>query len=213
MPLSQHTLPWTFLPLRSFYQDWHAKFEHLADMVVPRSSRLIFEDSDHGLYTVTLFSKVVDEYKLHARENKWVRDIHCLASDTHRQRDTWTPHILLVSTKARVMSGSYFYHLLILDIVVKPLVWIKNCETCDLYIWKYKNTKGWGLDGLFFCLGICPSAFFTLISWVTTNGLNRVQILCQREQNYIFHFSKFMLHLSISLYCTSLSVSPRCFPL
>ncbi|XP_045120885.1 LOW QUALITY PROTEIN: V-type proton ATPase subunit C-like [Portunus trituberculatus] len=57
---------------KSFYTDWQAKYEHLADMVVPRSSRLIFEDNDHGLYTVTLFSKVVDEYKLHARENKFI---------------------------------------------------------------------------------------------------------------------------------------------
>ncbi|KAK8376751.1 hypothetical protein O3P69_009993 [Scylla paramamosain] len=57
---------------KAFYTDWQAKYEHLSDMVVPRSSRLIFEDSDHGLYTVTLFSKVVDEYKLHARENKFI---------------------------------------------------------------------------------------------------------------------------------------------
>lgn len=57
---------------KPFYHDWQAKFEQLSDMVVPRSSRLIFEDHDHGLYTVTLFSKVVDEYKLHARENKFV---------------------------------------------------------------------------------------------------------------------------------------------
>lgn len=54
------------------YPDWQAKYEHLADMVVPRSSRLVFEDNDHGLFTVTLFSKVVDEYKLHARENKFI---------------------------------------------------------------------------------------------------------------------------------------------
>lgn len=65
---------------RAFYQDWQTKYEHLADMVVPRSSRLIFEDHDHGLYTVTLFSKVVDEYKLHARENKCVKSL-CFASD------------------------------------------------------------------------------------------------------------------------------------
>ncbi|XP_066978251.1 V-type proton ATPase subunit C [Macrobrachium rosenbergii] len=57
---------------KNFYHDWQAKYENLSDMVVPRSSRLIFEDQDHGLYTVTLFSKVVDEYKLHARENKFV---------------------------------------------------------------------------------------------------------------------------------------------
>ncbi|XP_063606883.1 V-type proton ATPase subunit C-like [Penaeus indicus] len=54
------------------YPDWQSKYEHLADMVVPRSSRLVFEDHDHGLFTVTLFSKVVDEYKLHARENKFI---------------------------------------------------------------------------------------------------------------------------------------------
>lgn len=57
---------------KAFYQDWNAKFERLAAMVVPRSSRLIYEDHDHGLFTVTLFSKVVDEYKLHARENKFI---------------------------------------------------------------------------------------------------------------------------------------------
>ncbi|KAK4299479.1 hypothetical protein Pmani_028241 [Petrolisthes manimaculis] len=57
---------------KAFYQDWQAKYEHLAEMVVPRSSRLIFEDHDNGLFTVSLFTKVVDEYKLHARENKFV---------------------------------------------------------------------------------------------------------------------------------------------
>ncbi|XP_076371281.1 V-type proton ATPase subunit Vha44 isoform X2 [Tachypleus tridentatus] len=38
-------------------------------VVVPR---LIYEDQDHGLFTVTLFQKVVDEFKLHARENKFI---------------------------------------------------------------------------------------------------------------------------------------------
>ncbi|KAG7154504.1 V-type proton ATPase subunit C-like [Homarus americanus] len=57
---------------KMYYPDWQSKYEHLSDMVVPRSSRMIFEDHDHGLFTVTLFSKVVDEYKLHARENKFV---------------------------------------------------------------------------------------------------------------------------------------------
>ena len=31
---------------------------------------LVFEDNEHGLFTVTLFKKVVDEFKVHARENK-----------------------------------------------------------------------------------------------------------------------------------------------
>lgn len=32
--------------------------------------RLVFEDNEHGLYTVTLFKKVVDEFKVHARDKK-----------------------------------------------------------------------------------------------------------------------------------------------
>lgn len=34
--------------------------------------RKISSDSENSLFTVTLFKKVVDEYKLHARENKLV---------------------------------------------------------------------------------------------------------------------------------------------
>lgn len=60
---------------RSSYPDWNGKYEKLTDMVVPRSTELIYEDNEHGLFTVTLFSKVVDEFKLHARENRFmVRD-------------------------------------------------------------------------------------------------------------------------------------------
>ena len=37
--------------------------------------RLLQEDADHAMFTVTLFNKVIDEYKHHCRENKFmVRD-------------------------------------------------------------------------------------------------------------------------------------------
>nr|KAG5692165.1 hypothetical protein BaRGS_020713 [Batillaria attramentaria] len=52
--------------------DWFNKYEKLTDMVVPRSSRIVFEDSDSLLVNVTLFQKVVDEFKHHCRENKFV---------------------------------------------------------------------------------------------------------------------------------------------
>ena len=39
-------------------------------MVVPRSSQKIHEDSEYGLFAVTVFKKVIDEYKHHAREKK-----------------------------------------------------------------------------------------------------------------------------------------------
>ncbi|XP_054169356.1 V-type proton ATPase subunit C-like [Oppia nitens] len=57
---------------KAFFKDWQLKYEKLTDMIVPRSSNLIFEDNDHGLFTVTLFNKVVDEFKAHARENRFI---------------------------------------------------------------------------------------------------------------------------------------------
>ncbi|KRT80897.1 hypothetical protein AMK59_5048 [Oryctes borbonicus] len=52
--------------------DWQASYEKLTDMVVPRSSQLITQDAEYGLYTVSLFKKVVEEFKLHAREKKFI---------------------------------------------------------------------------------------------------------------------------------------------
>ena len=38
--------------------DWHAKYETLTDMVVPKSTQMIMQDSDNALMSVTLFHKV-----------------------------------------------------------------------------------------------------------------------------------------------------------
>ncbi|GJQ86754.1 putative subunit of the peripheral V1 complex of vacuolar ATPase [Trypoxylus dichotomus] len=54
------------------FSDWQASYEKLTDMVVPRSSQLITQDAEYGLYTVSLFKKVVEEFKLHAREKKFI---------------------------------------------------------------------------------------------------------------------------------------------
>ncbi|XP_071454859.1 V-type proton ATPase subunit C [Hetaerina americana] len=57
------------------FSDWNTGYEKLTDMIVPRSSVLVFQDSDYGLFTITLFKKVVEEFKHHAREKKFmVRD-------------------------------------------------------------------------------------------------------------------------------------------
>ncbi|KAL3115425.1 hypothetical protein niasHT_020098 [Heterodera trifolii] len=53
-------------------KDWETKYHTFATMVVPGSARKIVEDADHALYTVTLFQKVLDEYKGACRENKFV---------------------------------------------------------------------------------------------------------------------------------------------
>ncbi|XP_058986838.1 V-type proton ATPase subunit C isoform X2 [Musca domestica] len=52
--------------------DWMANYEKITDMIVPRSSTLITQDNDYCLYNVTLFKKVVEEFKLHAREKKFI---------------------------------------------------------------------------------------------------------------------------------------------
>jgi len=59
-----------FLFCRPSFTDWYQGYEKLTDMIVPRSSQLVSQDSDYGLFTVTLFKKVVDEFKLHSREKK-----------------------------------------------------------------------------------------------------------------------------------------------
>ncbi|XP_017781427.1 PREDICTED: V-type proton ATPase subunit C [Nicrophorus vespilloides] len=57
---------------KSMFHDWQAHYEKLTDMIVPRSTVLINQDNEYGLYTVTLFKKVVEEFKLHAREKKFI---------------------------------------------------------------------------------------------------------------------------------------------
>lgn len=54
------------------FSDWNQHYEKITDMIVPRSSVLICQDAEYGLYTVSLFKKVQDEFKLHAREKKFV---------------------------------------------------------------------------------------------------------------------------------------------
>lgn len=57
------------------FSDWNSGYEKVTDMIVPRSSVLVYQDQDYGLFTVTLFKKVVEEFKHHAREKKFmVRD-------------------------------------------------------------------------------------------------------------------------------------------
>lgn len=52
--------------------DWLTNYEKITDMIVPRSSQLIKEDPDYSLFNVTLFKKVTEEFKLHARERKFI---------------------------------------------------------------------------------------------------------------------------------------------
>lgn len=39
--------------------DWTQNYEKITDMIVPRSSQLINQDTDYALFNVTLFKKVI----------------------------------------------------------------------------------------------------------------------------------------------------------
>ncbi|CAL5223599.1 g6138 [Coccomyxa viridis] len=55
--------------------EWLSTYETLSDFVVPRSSKLIYEDNDYALYSVTLFKRVADSFKQAARSKGFqVRD-------------------------------------------------------------------------------------------------------------------------------------------
>ncbi|KAF7381422.1 hypothetical protein HZH66_013816 [Vespula vulgaris] len=57
---------------KSNFHEWYSGYEKLTKMIVPRSTQLITEDSEYGLFTITLFKKVIEEFKLHAREKKFI---------------------------------------------------------------------------------------------------------------------------------------------
>ncbi|KAK6920457.1 ATPase, V1 complex, subunit C [Dillenia turbinata] len=49
-------------------KDWLTSYETLTTFVVPRSSKMLYEDNEYALYTVTLFARVADNFKSSARE-------------------------------------------------------------------------------------------------------------------------------------------------
>ncbi|XP_045700319.1 V-type proton ATPase subunit C 2 isoform X1 [Phyllostomus hastatus] len=73
------------------YAQWQKTYESLSDMVVPRSTKLIAEDKDGGLFTVTLFRKVIDDFKSKARANKFmVREFFYDEKEIKREREEMT---------------------------------------------------------------------------------------------------------------------------
>ncbi|XP_034856473.1 V-type proton ATPase subunit C 2 isoform X1 [Mirounga leonina] len=70
------------------YTKWQKTYESLSDMVVPRSTKLIAEDNEGGLFTVTLFRKVIEDFKTKARENKFtVREFYYDEKEIKRERE------------------------------------------------------------------------------------------------------------------------------
>nr|Q9SCB9.1 RecName: Full=V-type proton ATPase subunit C; Short=V-ATPase subunit C; AltName: Full=Vacuolar proton pump subunit C [Hordeum vulgare]CAB65127.1 vacuolar H+-ATPase subunit C [Hordeum vulgare subsp. vulgare] len=75
MVTSEHLVTLLSIVPKYSQKDWLASYESLDTFVVPRSSKKLYEDNEYALYTVTLFAKVVDNFKVHAREKGFqIRD-------------------------------------------------------------------------------------------------------------------------------------------
>ncbi|WOH05457.1 hypothetical protein DCAR_0624874 [Daucus carota subsp. sativus] len=67
-------------------KDWLSSYETLTTYVVPRSSKLLHEDNEYALYTVTLFNRDADNFRTKARERGFqVRDFE-YNSETQESR-------------------------------------------------------------------------------------------------------------------------------
>jgi len=72
---SEHLITLFVAVPRTHYKEWESHYETLTQMIVPRSSSKIAEDSEFGLFSVVLFKKVVSEFSHKCRELKFmVRD-------------------------------------------------------------------------------------------------------------------------------------------
>ncbi|KAL6848833.1 hypothetical protein ACP4OV_021416 [Aristida adscensionis] len=75
MVTSEHLVTLLAIVPKYSQKDWLSSYESLDTFVVPRSSKKLYEDNEYALYTVTLFAKVVDNFKVRAREKGFqVRD-------------------------------------------------------------------------------------------------------------------------------------------
>jgi len=56
---------------KALTKEWQASYETISNFVLPRSTRLIAEDTEFGLWTVTLFKRVVEDFKNSSRERRF----------------------------------------------------------------------------------------------------------------------------------------------
>uniref|UniRef100_A0A7N0TQM0 V-type proton ATPase subunit C n=1 Tax=Kalanchoe fedtschenkoi TaxID=63787 RepID=A0A7N0TQM0_KALFE len=71
-------------------KDWLANYETLTNYVVPRSSKKLHEDNEYALYTVTLFSRVADNFKVKARERGYqIREFEY----SSQAQDSWNQEL------------------------------------------------------------------------------------------------------------------------
>ncbi|XP_056333299.1 V-type proton ATPase subunit C 1-B [Danio aesculapii] len=71
---------------RTAYALWQKTYESMSKFVVPRSSRKLAEDSEAGVFTVTLFRNVIAEFKANAKKHKFtVREYNLEEAEKQKQ--------------------------------------------------------------------------------------------------------------------------------
>lgn len=74
---------------KSRYKEWEKCYERIDREIVPRSSQLILEDEEHGLYTITLFKRHLDIFKERARQLKfYIKDFVYDEEKIEKERET-----------------------------------------------------------------------------------------------------------------------------
>ena len=94
---------------KHLFKEWNATYHEICDFIVPLSSSMITSDNEYGLFTVTMFKKVVEEFKSRARARKYlIRDFDCEQTnnfgedvDTLRDERKQTLGRLLIWLRAR----------------------------------------------------------------------------------------------------------------
>ncbi|XP_023807759.1 V-type proton ATPase subunit C 1-B-like [Oryzias latipes] len=72
---------------RDRYLQWERSYESLSLLVVPRSSRKLFEDGEGAVFSVTLFKRVVCEFKAKAQESKFIVREYCFDQEAREQQE------------------------------------------------------------------------------------------------------------------------------
>ena len=89
---------------KTHFKKWSSSYYNMSQFVVPNSSNMIFQDENHGLFTVTLFKMFSDEFKAKAVENKFsVRDFVYDEKEYEKQRKE--NEKLLVAQKKRLLGN------------------------------------------------------------------------------------------------------------
>jgi len=97
---------------KAMINEWHAKYESLCTMIVPRTTEMITQDQDYALFSVTLFEKTEDVFRHKCRENKFtVRDYtfdeKAMASERDKLRELETERQKLYANLVRWLKINF----------------------------------------------------------------------------------------------------------